>query len=602
MRVLSAFAAIFIAAAPAFAGAVDDPSIGLWSTQLDFPSGLHGELTIAKAGDNWRASIGRIEVMSPAAARMKFTFPNNGGELRLSQDGGNMRAFWITPSIFLTATHEPGSATQPYASPLRLMPTGAGWRAIVEPLPVRFTLYLKIYRDAEGKLVGAFRNPEYNFNGGFPLFAVARNGDNLHFTADREDAGRDIAIDARLLRAPDRVEVNWPILGRSLELLRRSPAEAKGFFPRPPGSAPYTYREPERTNDGWTVARAASVGFDEAALAATVQRIIDIDPATRRAWLIHSLAVVRHGRLVLDEYFYGFDRDRPHDLRSAGKTYSAVMLGAMMLQGVKLSPQSKIYDVLTPLGPFAHPDPRKAKITLAHLLTHTAGLACDDNDENSPGGEDKMQSQSAQPNWWKYTLDLPVAYEPGAHYAYCSANINLVGAALTTVTHTWLPELFDRTVAEPLQFGTYYWNLMPTGEGYLGGGAHVRTRDFAKIGQAYLAGGVWNGRRIASEAWAREAVAPHARISPATTGRSGEDFTNVYWETDEGYAWHRLDVKSGDKRYQAIFANGNGGQLLVIVPQFDLVVAFTAGNYGQGVWNRERDDIVGGMIIPAIRH
>jgi CubicO group peptidase (beta-lactamase class C family) len=476
------------------------------------------------------------------------------------------------------------------------------WRGNIVPLDNRFTLYLKIYRDPQGALVGAFRNPEYNFNGGFPLFSVTHDGDKLRFTAKKEDAGREIAIDAHMLHGPDRVEVSWPILKHPLQLVRAKPEEARDFFPRPLGSAPYVYRMPEQTNDGWTTAPASSVGFDEAALAATVQKIIEVDPASRRAWLIHSLAVIRHGKLVLDEYFYGADRDRPHDLRSAGKTYASVMLGAVMLQGVKLSPESKAYDVLAPLGPFANPDPRKAKITLGHLMTHSAGFACDDNDDNSPGNEDHMQSQSEQPNWWKYTLDLPMAFEPGAHYAYCSANINLVGAALTTATHTWLPELFDRTVAEPLQFGTYYWNLIPTNEGYLGGGAYVRPRDFAKMGQTYLAGGVWNGRRIASEAWTREAMAPHMRISPATTGRSGEDFTNVYWETDDGYTWHMMDVKSGDKRYHAIFANGNGGQLLVIVPQFDLVVAFTAGNYGQGLWNRERDDIVGGLIIPAIRN
>ena len=36
------------------------------------------------------------------------------------------------------------------------------------------------------------------------------------------------------------------------------------------------------------------------------------------------------------------------------------------------------------------------------------------------------------------------------------------------------------------------------------------------------------------------------------------------------------------------------------MPEFDLAAMFTAGNYGQGVWNRERDDILGDMILPAI--
>ena len=603
MKILTVFGALLIAATSALAAETkDDPSIGIWSAQMQFTPGLHGAITLSKTGDNWHARIGGAEAIAPASGdHLKFTFPNNGGEFRAVLEGASLRAFWISPVTDRSDPRDPGNAGQPYASPITMSKAGDNaWRGTVVPLDNRFTLYLKIYRDPQGQLVGAFRNPEYNFNGGFPLFSVARDGDKLRFTAKKEDAGRDIAIAAHLLHGPDRVEVSWPILKNPLQLARRTPEELKSFFPRPPGSAPYAYRVPERTNDGWSVAPAASVGFDEAALAATVQKIIDVDPAARRAWLIHSLAIVRHGKLVLDEYFYGFERDRPHDLRSAGKTYSAVMLGAAMLQGANLSPQSKVYEVLASLGPFANPDPRKAKITLGHLLTHSAGFACDDNDDNSPGSEDKTQSQSEQPNWWKYTLDLPMAFEPGAHYAYCSANINLAGAALTTATHTWLPEYFDRAVAEPLQFGPYYWNLMPTNEGYLGGGAYVRTRDFAKIGQAYLAGGVWNGRRIASEAWAKEALAPHARISPATTGRSGEDFTNVYWETDEGYAWHMLDVKSGDKRYHALFANGNGGQLLVIVPQFDLIVAFTAGNYGQGLWNRERDDIVGALIIPAI--
>ena len=192
-------------------------------------------------------------------------------------------------------------------------------------------------------------------------------------------------------------------------------------------------------------------------------------------------------------------------------------------------------------------------------MAHTSGLACDDNDDRSPGNEGTMQSQTRQPDWWKYTLDLPMAYDPGTHYAYCSAGMNLVGAAITRATGTWLPEWFDRTVARPLQFGTYYWNLMPNGEGYLGGGAFVRPRDLLKLGQAYLDDGVWNGRRIVDASWVSASTAPHPPV--------GEAASSV-----DGYAWHLGTVQAGNRGYQEYSANGNGGQMLVVIPELDTTI------------------------------
>jgi CubicO group peptidase (beta-lactamase class C family) len=532
---------------------------------------------------------------------VRLVFPNGGGEFRAVLGGGRiLGGFWVRRAI----TEDPrysGGATQSYAMPLSVRPEGSGrWRAQVNPLQDPFTLYLKVFRDSDGILKAAFRNPEQNSHGPAMQLAVTREGDALRFQAPPDSGKAEVQLDGRLKHAPEGIELNWGDLNRLITLSRATPQEAASFYARPPGVAPYVYREPPATKDGWKTARAASLGIDEAQLARAVQKIIDVDPAGAHPWLIHSMAIAYRGRLVLDEYFYGHDRDEVHDTRSASKTFSSVMLGAVMMGGTNISPQTPLYTLMAAHGPFDHPDPRKAAITLAHLMTHTAGFACDDNEDSSPGNEDTMQTQRTQPDWWKYTLDLPMAHDPGTHYAYCSANINLVGAALTTATGEWLPALFEHTVARPLQFGPYYWNLMPSGEGYLGGGVFLRPRDFLKLGQAFLDRGVWNGRRLVTPAWASDSVAPHARISPATTGREGDAFREVYWETDEGYAWHRLDVRSGEQRYPAYLANGNGGQLLLVVPQFQLVAMFTAGNYRQGMWNRERDDIVGGMIIPAL--
>lgn len=576
---------------------------GLWIYSMSYEVGLHGELTISRHGSAYRASIDGKSATGVANNRqIRFVFAHNGGEFRgtLEGDGHALTGFWSRRAILDDPRYSAG-ASQSYAMPVILHPSGPGrWHSVLSPLPDPFTLYLKIFRDGDGSLKAAFRNPEQNSHGPAMQLTVTRAGDTLQLGAPPDAAGAEVHLEAHLKQAPERIELFWSDVKGTVMLSRATPADAARFYARPPGGAPYVYREPAATHDGWKTARAGSLGIDEAQLARSVQKIIDVDPAGAHPWLIHSMVIAYRGHLVLDEYFYGHGRDDPHDTRSAGKTFSSVMLGAVMMGGANISPQTQLYSLLAPQGPFAHPDPRKAQITLAQLMTHMSGLSCDDNDESSPGNEETMQAQRLQPNWWKFTLDLPMAHDPGTHYAYCSANINLVGAALTAATGEWLPALFDRTIARPLRFGSYYWNLMPTGEGYLGGGAFVRPRDFLKLGQTFLDGGVWDGHRVVSEAWARDSIAPHARISPASTGLQGDAFRNVYWETDEGYAWHRLDVRSGEHTYPAYLANGNGGQLLIVVPQFELVVMFTAGNYQQGLWNRERDDIVGGMIIPAL--
>jgi CubicO group peptidase (beta-lactamase class C family) len=70
----------------------------------------------------------------------------------------------------------------------------------------------------------------------------------------------------------------------------------------------------------------------------------------------------------------------------------------------------------------------------------------------------------------------------------------------------------------------------------------------------------------------------------------------------DGYNWHVNEVKLGDRTFRQYEANGNGGQLLMVLPEADLVVVFTAGNYmNYGVWRRFRDELLPQYILAAIR-
>jgi CubicO group peptidase (beta-lactamase class C family) len=601
MRALFAALLVALCGAPAMAQSAD-ALVGLWSMRLEKPAALHGELRLTRAGGRWQAAISGHRATGRAVdGELRFSFTPNLGQFRGRRMGQLVEGYWLQPANWPPDPADPGGAGQAFASKITLAPAGRdAWAGDVRPLPNRFTLWLKVFRGEDGTLTAAFRNPEQGSTGGRTQFLVSRSGDSVLFASRPAQGAAPVAHRAVLMG--ERLRLFWPDLGRPVVLARRTPAEAAAFFPRPPGEPPYHYRAPATASDGWTTGRASAVGIDEAALERVVQRQIDSDPTDRRPSLMHSILVARRGRLVLEEYFFGYDRETPHDIRSAGKTFAAVMMGAVRLRDPAFGPELRAYELLAARGPFANPDPRKARITLGQLMTHTSGLACDDNDADSPGEEGRMQMQAGQPDWWKYEMDLPVVHDPGTRYAYCSGVMSLMGAALTTRTRTWLPRLFDETVARPLQFGPYWWNLMPTGEGYLGGGAFLRPRDLLKVGQAYLDGGTWKGQRIADPAWIAESTRRQVEVTPATTGLSADQFGDFYAAGADGYAWHLGQLRAGERTFRTYAATGNGGQVLIVVPDADLVVVFTGGNFGQGgVWGRWGDEIVGKMILPAIR-
>ena len=584
----------------------EDELIGLWGHGMQFGPLLQGELTVERRQDgNWRATFGGMEgTVEAKGDDVRVAFPEGNGKFRgtLRGNGRTIEGFWIRRGVTEDPRY-PGSAAQAFATPLTLKRTASGrWRGDVVPLKDRFKLYLRIFRNDNGMLLGAFRDPYRNDIGGASRFRITREGERVLFSLPNDKDGFDLSFEASLLHEPDRLKLLWPDLRQEIELQRCALDDKNDFLPRAYGEPAYVYRKPEAIGDGWETARAREVGIQEEALRRVVQKVIDGDPAARTPSLIHSILIARRGKLVLEEYFFGDDRETPHDLRSAGKTFASVMLGAAMRKGFPISPDTPVYALLAKRGPFANPDPRKGKITLGHLMTHSSGLACNDNDDASPGNEGTMQSQTAQPDWWKYTLDLPMAHDPGTRYAYCSANMNLVGAALTDATKTWLPELFDRTVAKPLGFGPYHWNLTPTEDGYLGGGAWLRPRDLLKVGQAYLDGGAWKGTRIVDASWVAASTTAKMHVSPETTGLSKEAFGDFYGEGDDAWAWHLGSIHAKDRVYKTYQATGNGGQVLIVAPELQMVVVFTGGNYRQGgIWGRWSADILDAEVVPSIR-
>ena len=258
-----------------------------------------------------------------------------------------------------------------------------------------------------------------------------------------------------------------------------------------------------------------------------MQLLIDMPMDSVQASDVHAFLVARHGVLVVEEYFHGFHRDEPHDLRSAAKSLTSVLVGAAIQSGAPLAASTRVHHAIHGGSFPGGLEPRRRALTVEHLLTMSPGFDCDDSDPDSLGNEDRMQEQTAEPDWWRYTLRLPMVRDPGSAAVYCSAGSNLLGAVLRGATGESIPRLFHRLVAEPLGIRRYHMPLSPTGEAYMGGGIYLLPRDFLKLGQLMLDGGVW-------KAAASSATVGAAQRQPAPT-----------WPAPYGYLWGSSTSRPG---------------------------------------------------------
>ena len=69
-----------------------------------------------------------------------------------------------------------------------------------------------------------------------------------------------------------------------------------------------------------------------------------------------------------------------------------------------------------------------------------------------------------------------------------------------------------------------------------------------------------------------------------------------------GYLWWGIDYPYKDRSVHAFFAGGNGGQLAMVIPQLDLVIAIYAGNYSDPKASIEiQQNYAPRYILPAVR-
>lgn len=268
---------------------------------------------------------------------------------------------------------------------------------------------------------------------------------------------------------------------------------------------------------------------------------------------IDSVTVVRHGHVVLDSTVYPFPAGATHQLMSVTKSVIGTLVGIAIDEGLLAGVDVRVVDVLSDHLP-GRVDGWMASMTVEDLLTMQSGLECRDS---APFDWEGMRVWMVDGDWTENILGLPMASEPGTQFEYCNGVSHLLSAVLTAVTGRTAAAFADEVLFEPLGIDTYVWPTAPDGITAGFSDLGLRPIDAAKIGQLYLQGGEWAGRRVLSSGWVEAATADQVVGLPSLASGYGYQ----WWVEASGW----------------IAARGYAGQHIFLIPPLDAVVVFTSG-------------------------
>jgi hypothetical protein len=277
-----------------------------------------------------------------------------------------------------------------------------------------------------------------------------------------------------------------------------------------------------------------------------------LDSAKVRRHEFHSFMFLRHGKVIAEGWWNPYGPELKHVLNSASKSFTSTAVGFAVSEG-KLKLDDKVISFFPEFLPDTVSENLK-KMRIKDLLSMSTGTM-----REPPLNVDDI--------WIKGFLAQPVVNEPGTKYRYNSVASYMMSAIIKKVTGEKVIDYLKPRLFDPLQIEGMDWETDAYGINTGGWGLRVKTEDLAKFGQFYLQKGKWNGKQLLPKKWVEEATSLKIQQNPNMT-QSKRDSSN---DGVQGYCYQFWRAKHNS--YQA---NGANGQFVVVMPEKDAVVVFTA--------------------------
>jgi len=340
----------------------------------------------------------------------------------------------------------------------------------------------------------------------------------------------------------------------------------------------YVYQIPEQTDDGWETSSLSKEGVDSGKIEELMRSIVNGTFPN-----VYSVLLVRNGKLVLEKYFYGYDRDAKHQMHSVTKSITSILVGMAVDHKMIPSVDKKVYEFFPEYKGTSWIG-QKYEIDLRDVLTMTAGLDWDETTYSYFDSRNTLERMFQSNNWVKYVLDRKVIESPGERFNYNGGLTLLLAAIIRNTSGLYADKFAEQYLFAPLGISDYHWHKHRDGTINSFGGLSLRPRDMAKIGYLLLKGGKWKGRQIVSQKWINESTREHK----ATGGGYGY-----------GYQWWRGKAVISNQVIEAFWAWGRGGQFIFVFPSLDLVAVFTSEPYANPEGAYRPFAMLTKYIIPA---
>mgnify|MGYP002552196566 CR=1 FL=1 len=260
---------------------------------------------------------------------------------------------------------------------------------------------------------------------------------------------------------------------------------------------------------------------------------------------LEGIAIGDEKKIIYEQHF---KPDLPRNIYSHTKSFTVTAAGIAISEGV-LSLEERIVDVFPEYVPKNAPEMLQ-EIRLKHLMTMSSGFG-----KPYLMSADRRKGIGA-PDYLKYILSRDILEEPGKHFVYSTADSILIGRMVERSTGQNLAYYMYQHIFKPLEIGFPIWENDMQGHPNGGGGMHLKLSSMMRLGQLYLAGGVWKKRRLVPQEWIDMASCKQIEVDMDNPGKEGY-----------GYQfWKEPQIKG----YQAA---GSFGQVTAILPEAGFVVA-----------------------------